>query len=299
MNASLALLTEQSRYGIRETSSENSPIVPELLLVGHVNYHTARPSFFNKHQHPDVLEIFYIARGKVTWWVEGVSTEVGRNELFLVWPHELHGAKNNVVEPAEYYWIQIHLPLLRRSLGNKASVAWKDELLHSRERHLIGTPELLPLYQLLLKEHAAREAGCLSIVRESLHLLLSFVMRCSLIHRSAAAQKNHYQHNIDRALQWAKEQLAESSLEGMLAASGMDSTSFRREFSTRVGLTPSQYLIRVRLQHAKEQLAREVSVTEIAHHLGFSSTQYFATVFRKFEGMSPSDFLIKIKEGVD
>jgi AraC-like DNA-binding protein len=36
------------------------------------------------------------------------------------------------------------------------------------------------------------------------------------------------------------------------------------------------------------------SITEIAYALGFSSSQHFATVFRKYYGTSPSRFRKKI-----
>jgi len=60
---------------------------------------------------------------------------------------------------------------------------------------------------------------------------------------------------------------------------------FRRDF----GQTPWQYLIRHRIEVAVEILkTSDRPITEIAHELGFSSSQHFADVFRKLRGHSPS-----------
>jgi AraC-like DNA-binding protein/mannose-6-phosphate isomerase-like protein (cupin superfamily) len=296
MTFSPPLSIERSRYGIRETTEGIKRIVPELRVVGHVNYHTARPSFFNKHQHADVLEIFYIVRGKVSWWVEGVSSEVSGNELFLVWPRELHGAKDNIVEPSEYYWIQVHLPFLRKTVGRAQWHALESDLRRMPERRLTGTTDLLPLYRSLLAEHAQKAANRESVVRETLHLLLAQVARCTQTQYSAQSRSNPDQARVARAMRWAKANPAEATLNEMIDVSGLEAATFRKHFHALVGSSPTQHLIRLRLQNAKEQLARDRPITEVAHQLGFSSSQYFATVFRKYEGLSPTDFLAKIKQ---
>jgi AraC-like DNA-binding protein/mannose-6-phosphate isomerase-like protein (cupin superfamily) len=293
MSSASLLSVEHSRYGIRETTEGMKPIIPELRFAGHVHYHTARPSFFNKHQHPDILEIFYILRGKVSWWVEGISYEVAGNELFLVWPRELHGARDNIVEPSEYYWIQAHLPSLGKGLWRGRTHPLKSILQHRPERKFRGTTSLLPLYQSLLGEHAQKNGGREFVVRETLHLLLAHVLRYS--QASLSPRVHHLQ--LNRAIQWARENVAEATTEGMIQVSGLDSTTFHKSFRTRAGSSPKQYLIRLRLQNAKELLAKKRAVTEIAHELGFSSSQYFATVFRKYEGLSPSDFVSNIHQG--
>lgn len=63
--------------------------------------------------------------------------------------------------------------------------------------------------------------------------------------------------------------------------------AFRRE----MGMSPSDYQRRLRLRLCSEQLvASRESVTEIAHSLGFSSSQHLSKVFRTYYGMTPSDY---------
>jgi AraC-like DNA-binding protein len=64
-----------------------------------------------------------------------------------------------------------------------------------------------------------------------------------------------------------------------------------RCFREQVGLTPHEYLLRRRLERAKELLAEGATVTEAAAATGFSSPGYFSTVFRRRVGVTPTGFL--------
>ena len=54
------------------------------------------------------------------------------------------------------------------------------------------------------------------------------------------------------------------------------------------GVTPRQYLTRVRIEQAKQRLVREqASVTEVCMGVGFASVGSFSTMFRRHTGASP------------
>jgi AraC-like DNA-binding protein len=61
---------------------------------------------------------------------------------------------------------------------------------------------------------------------------------------------------------------------------------FKREFRK----TPLEYLTELRIDAAAERLAQDprAGVTEVALEFGFCSSQYFAEVFKRVKGMSPS-----------
>ncbi len=62
-------------------------------------------------------------------------------------------------------------------------------------------------------------------------------------------------------------------------------------FKSATGLTPNDYLLRLRIEKAKELLAQQrYSVTYIALEVGFSSAQYFSDVFRRYAGQTPRDY---------
>ncbi|MEI7901487.1 MAG: helix-turn-helix transcriptional regulator, partial [bacterium] len=62
-------------------------------------------------------------------------------------------------------------------------------------------------------------------------------------------------------------------------------------FREQTGLTPADYRMRLRLEEARRRLRDSAAtVTTVAADLGFASNQHFASKFRKYFGVSPSDF---------
>lgn len=66
---------------------------------------------------------------------------------------------------------------------------------------------------------------------------------------------------------------------------------FSRQFHTVYGMTPHNYITKLRLEHAMSLLLNtSLSIQEIAIQSGFSEGNYFSKVFRKYTNMTPGDF---------
>lgn len=72
---------------------------------------------------------------------------------------------------------------------------------------------------------------------------------------------------------------------------GMSRTNFYALFKQASGMTPHDYLQRLRINKAQALLLHSRrTATDIAYSLGFSSSQYFSNVFRKYAGTTPTNF---------
>lgn len=66
---------------------------------------------------------------------------------------------------------------------------------------------------------------------------------------------------------------------------------FIRSFRAETGLTPYQYLLRLRIEEAKDRLSRSSdSVSHISAELGFSSPSQFYRSFQKLAGTTPQAY---------
>jgi AraC-like DNA-binding protein len=66
---------------------------------------------------------------------------------------------------------------------------------------------------------------------------------------------------------------------------------FSRSFKRAFGETPHQYLLRRRIERAKELLrGTDMSVTEVSLEVGFQSLGSFSTAFRELVGAPPSEY---------
>ena len=63
------------------------------------------------------------------------------------------------------------------------------------------------------------------------------------------------------------------------------------QFSMREGLTLEKYIIRQKVERAKELLSyQDAKVAEVARLMGYSSAAHLTNQFRQVTGLSPSDF---------
>jgi AraC-like DNA-binding protein len=72
-------------------------------------------------------------------------------------------------------------------------------------------------------------------------------------------------------------------------------TTFSKYCRERVNAGPVEYLNHCRLEMAacRLRMERNVPITVIALNSGFNSSQYFATLFVKRYGVSPSQYRLK------
>lgn len=80
-------------------------------------------------------------------------------------------------------------------------------------------------------------------------------------------------------------------IEQIAAELGLHRSVFSRKFHTAFGLSPSNYLLRWRVQNALNLLRdTELSIAQIARACGWEDANYFARCIGKAAGMSPSEF---------
>jgi AraC-like DNA-binding protein len=74
---------------------------------------------------------------------------------------------------------------------------------------------------------------------------------------------------------------------------------FIRLFKTIYGYTPHQYLIKVRIEKAKELLQENNSVSQACFGVGFCSVSTFAGLFKKITKRSPSVYQQEYKKRLE
>jgi two-component system response regulator YesN len=72
---------------------------------------------------------------------------------------------------------------------------------------------------------------------------------------------------------------------------GMSKYRLSRRFRESLGVTLRDYLLKVRLERAKVLLAnRHISITEVAHSVGFGDLARFDKVFKRYTNLTPSTY---------
>ena len=79
-------------------------------------------------------------------------------------------------------------------------------------------------------------------------------------------------------------------LQDLAREANMSRFHFSRMFHNSTGENPHRYLVKRRIERAKEMLARGCSYDEVADATGFTNRTHFASLFRKYTGFTPRKF---------
>lgn len=80
------------------------------------------------------------------------------------------------------------------------------------------------------------------------------------------------------------------SVDGLADLAGLNRRYFSRCFKQQLGLSPKQYLTRVRVQQAAHFLSKGCSVGQVAKMVGYYDTLTFSKMFKAITGKSPAQW---------
>jgi len=259
-------------------------------MLGRYNYASARPGLA-RHIHCNAMEFCYLVKGRQKYRVGFRDYTLKGGDVFLTFPNEQHDTGDAPEEKGVLYWLILRMPKLRHPFLGDSSPASRclvERLLRIRERHFPGTPIMKRLFDemLVLQHRRNHPFRRLAIKARLVDFLLEVAASAERQARPGpSAVINAVLRHIDSRLH---EPITMSEL---AAQAKLSESRFKTRFKREVGIPPADCVLRRKIDAAKGLLrAQNASVTDVAFRLGFSSSQYFATVFRRYTGRRPRDF---------
>jgi len=110
-------------------------------------------------------------------------------------------------------------------------------------------------------------------------------------HKPVATAARDRRRAVETALWIDAHSHQQIDLEQAAGQAGISPFHFLRLFSSVLGVTPHQYLVRSRLRHAARLLAdNDISITDVAYDVGFGDLSNFVRTFHRAAGVSPRRF---------
>ena len=111
--------------------------------------------------------------------------------------------------------------------------------------------------------------------------------------------KGYDEELMERIMKVVNENLSDSdfNVEKMCDEVGVSRTQLHRKLKEMTGVPTSEFLRNIRLNEAA-RLIREhkINITQVSYMVGFANNSHFSTAFKKYFGMSPSEYAAKYTE---
>lgn len=244
------------------------------LYVQDWGFHKTEP----KHSCGPTIRPYYLIHlvesGKGYLEYNGTVTEVKAGEAFIIRPWEINLYRADEKEPWTYYWISFY--------GTLADKLMKD---YSKCQTVgFSASSLVTLTSAVNNKINIDKTGSLYVLLTILNGLKSHVA-------------NSEEDIFDLALKYIENNyLSIDNISEVASVLGFSRTHFSTGFKHRFGKTPYNYLIMVRISRAKEYLSdSQLTITEIAYSVGFSSLERFSEMFIKYEGITPTLYRKRLK----
>jgi len=150
--------------------------------------------------------------------------------------------------------------------------------------------ELVHLFEMMFRELEERREGYQQLF---LHLLKAFLLKAKRVEPLLRPLKHHpIANQVASALNMiAQSYHADITVDRLAKACNMSLSYFRKVFRENLGVSPQQYIIRVRLSMAEHLLSTtDKKILAISEEVGFNSLSSFNRLFKKTYGISPRHF---------
>ena len=271
--------------------------IRSVPLLGRYNYTHAMPGL-EVHRHPGAIEICYLRRGRQTYEVGGQRFSLRGGDVFLTLPGEEHGTGGEPQEKGLLYWLNLRAPAQTGDcllgLTPAESRALWNTLRGFSRRHFPGMPEMKNQLD-AVTDLAHRPVTPLSRIAAG-NLLVGFVLAVVSAHGMAVLARER--RRFAKVFSWIESHIEnpeELTVTRLAEVAGLSPSRFQAAFKEETGIPPAEFALRARINEASRRLSwPEADVTSVAFALGFSSSQYFASAFKRFTNIRPSSALQKV-----
>jgi len=257
--------------------------------------------FREVHTH-DFYELMIVVKGVARHYLEGIEMEViGTGDAYVIHPGRYHSYESLEGQPIELVNVLFQLDRMKMDFRDLEGLPgfqtlfgkndWDGNFPHVRldAKDLAHALSVIADIELEMEELAP---GYEFLVETKLRELIVFLSRK---HSHVLEPKGAHFLKLGELVVYMEQNLKEDlRFEQLAELANMSPTSLRRAFQHSFTCSPMGYLQKLRIQQAMLLLADpDLSVTEIAHSVGYNDSSYFARVFKQEVGEPPKAYRLR------
>ena len=224
------------------------------------------------------------------------SAECRMGDTFVIFPGSLFSYQAALEAPWHYAWIAL------QGIGVQELLAAVGITREQPFMHSDNVTELHSLYGRIRQAFGQSAYPRLESLEASgwARLLLhQFGLgNLSALPLHPAEMPEMIDRQIDQAIRWITLQFHQQiSIDHLASSLGYHRVHLSKAFKHRTGLSPKQFLLKLRMDKARELLGSPLTIEQVASSVGFNDALYFSKQFRKHTGMPPSEYRIGLRNG--
>ena len=270
----------RSHYSLNQDRSFTIRGTAKLLNAASAKYGGDWHSVPHTHNH---AELFYIVGGKGQFLIEDQLYPVNTNHLVIINPNVTHTEVSLNAQPLEYIVLGIDGVELSISENSNGQFCILDHF---------ESMDITSCLRNILREMELKQPGYEDICQAFMEILIIRLMRSTGLSVPTEPQNSVGNHQCAAVRRYIDHHFKESlTLDQLAEEAHMNKFYLSHAFKQEYGISPINYMISRRLEESKYLLAEtDLSMSQIAQLLGFSSLSYFSQVFRKTQGLSPMEY---------
>lgn len=221
---------------------------------------------FGLHNHTEHYVISFIVKGEATLFYNNVSVVLKKDDTFVVRPYMPHSFK---VEADS----QILSLCINKDLFSAQSIGEISQTVSTKFDEIAAETSL--------------ETGIKSELNDAVRLIAETI--------------GDERYKLSADIQKVADKIAEKSSE-IYSLNQLSEDVYTskyhliRKFKSKIGLTPHQFMIQVRVRNAQKELALGGRLIDAAIDNGFYDSSHFDRCFEKIVGISPSEYQRKSRD---
>lgn len=270
----------RSHYNLDTDLSFTIRGTAKLLNVASASYGGDWHSVPHTHSH---MELFYIVGGKGQFLIEDRLYPVSANNLVIITPNVTHTEVSLNAQPLEYIVLGIDGVELTTGGNSNGQFCILDHF---------ESAEVSSCLRNILREMELKHTGYTDICQAYMEILIIRLMRNTALAVQSEPQLTTGNRQCAAVRRYIDLHFKESlTLELLAQEAHMNKFYLSHAFKREYGISPISYMISRRISESKYLLTEtDLSMSQIAQLLGFSSLSYFSQVFHKTQGISAMEF---------
>lgn len=262
--------------------------VPKVLQL---TTSAIRPGYqYVDHYYRDVFEIVYVLEGTINIGVESQYARAKSGDCFVIFPSAVHNVFSNKKESCRIVDFRFKPGDLSVVDGGGLAffrAAEDGELKYFRFSDNGAFRNLLEGIALGMGRDDAYARAGLRLDFCRMYVMLSEVLdKATQLHIKEESSLAETAHKL--IYENYRNAVKVGEVSGNL---GISSRHLSRLFHRDYGMSVRDYINLLKIDKARELLANgEMNITQIAFHLGFNSSDYFTSFFKKQIGVSPREY---------